>query len=45
VVKMSKRGMDSQGGEERYGAMEGQDSMAQDDKPRQATSAQLARRK
>ncbi|KAK3674217.1 hypothetical protein LTR78_006064 [Recurvomyces mirabilis] len=42
---MSKRGMDSQGGEERYGAMEGQGNDAGVEKPQAATAAQLARRK
>ncbi|KAK4555842.1 hypothetical protein LTR86_007062 [Recurvomyces mirabilis] len=42
---MSKRGMDSQGGEERYGAMEGQGNDGGVEKPQAATAAQLARRK
>jgi len=42
---MSKRGMDVQGGDDRYGAMEGQNSGLLEDKPRQATAAQLAKRK
>jgi hypothetical protein len=41
---MSKRSQDSQGGDERYGGhSNNQDSM--DDKPRQATAAQMAKRK
>ncbi|KAK5121160.1 hypothetical protein LTR85_005644 [Meristemomyces frigidus] len=41
---MSKRGMETQGGEERYGSM-GNERDAPDDKPKAATAAQLARRK
>lgn len=37
--------MDVQGGDDRYGAMEGQNNMLLEDKPRQATAAQLAKRK
>lgn len=42
---MSKRGMDTQGGEDRYGAYPGGDEGEMADKPRQATAAQLAKRK
>ncbi|KAK4542754.1 hypothetical protein LTR36_006130 [Oleoguttula mirabilis] len=41
---MSKRGMETQGGEERYGSMANERD-APDDKPKAATSAQMARRK
>ncbi|KAK5130527.1 hypothetical protein LTR08_001957 [Meristemomyces frigidus] len=41
---MSKRGMDNQGGAERYGAMDNERDTP-DDKPKAATAAQMARRK
>ena len=40
---MSKRGQETQGGEERYGFQNGPGDMA--DRPQQANAAQMARRK
>jgi hypothetical protein len=42
--RMSKRGAEGQGGEERYGSWDSGNA-AMDDKPKAATAAQMAKRK
>ena len=42
--RMSKRGAEGQGGEDRYGSW-GNDAAAMDEKPKAATAAQMAKRK
>ena len=41
---MSKRGQETQGGEDRYGAYGGSSGGDMSDKPQKATAAQLAKR-